>query len=70
MIHTKTPWHVFEGTVQSENNWTICDARTMLGNSNADARRIVACVNACANIPDEILEQVAKGRKQLIPNDI
>lgn len=54
--HTQEPWHIFEGTVQSDTNWTICDARTKLKNADANARRIVACVNACAGIPTERLE--------------
>jgi hypothetical protein len=32
----------------------------------ANARRIVACVNACAGIDTEKLEQVAKGERLLI----
>lgn len=60
MSYTKEPWHVFEGTVQSSTNWTICDVRTKLNNGDENARRIVACINALQGVPTEQLEQAAE----------
>lgn len=64
--HTKEPWRIAhdEGDeyyieVTSRLSGHTCQ----LGSgyfSKDDARRIVACVNACAGIPDSALEEAAK----------
>ena len=64
MKHTKEPWHVCDPTeqihaVRSEAGRIVAD----VGYSDTDAqnrmnaRRIVACVNACAGVTTEELEQ-------------
>lgn len=63
--HTKEPWHVFKYGVQSENNWTIAITDTKLNNGEANARRIVACVNACAGIQEENLHTMQTASKSL-----
>ena len=63
MEHTPTPWRVgseskdivflvgdeSERTLGPAENWIDC-------NTEANARRIVACVNACDGVPTETLE--------------
>lgn len=44
-------WHIQQ--VGNESEWDMINNPEM---SRADAHRIVACVNACLNIPTEILE--------------
>lgn len=56
--YTKEPWHASGYEVQQDNGSTICN---MSGWKNqaltkANARRIVACVNACAGIETHELE--------------
>jgi hypothetical protein len=74
MRHTKEPWRVELGS--DENDWpkywpTIhSDSGEIIGTegfygdsreqSLADARRVVACVNACANMSTKYLEQCGK----------
>lgn len=64
--HTKEPWRVDGNTgafsVEAEPHKMIVAVR-YLGNApareaeeEANARRIVACVNACAGIPTDVLE--------------
>lgn len=65
--HTSTPWRgEMHGVLQ---DWpSIVDGkgalivRTYGPNANADMRRIVACVNACAGISTEALVAVDDGR--------
>ncbi len=47
------PWHIEEGpsAVRAPAGHLVCNTA-----SDIDARRIVACVNACAGIPIEFLE--------------
>jgi hypothetical protein len=62
MEHTKTPWtadkHPDAGYYQMHGqpgtNYIIA-----LASKQADARRIVVCVNACEGIPTKLLEQGA-----------
>lgn len=59
--HTPEPWEVCAfGIGLHANNIPICQFHNKLGddfpNCEANARRIVACVNACAGIPNEDLE--------------
>lgn len=61
MKHTPEPWEVWN----HDGDWTI-EARSIISGfmvdianlsfSEQDARRIVACVNACAGISNEVLE--------------
>lgn len=55
--HTAEPWHTIEGV---DRQWrlhseTVSHLATMGNPGEANARRIVACVNACAGIPIEVL---------------
>lgn len=67
MAHTETPWHVGgNGTIiYSSDGWGIASAtvthtRQEPQTSLENARRIVAAVNATADIPIEQLEAMAK----------
>lgn len=63
--HTKEPWNVGVVLVSGYNATAIldcdgdevCNMGTSLLNEDANATRIVACVNACAGIPTEALER-------------
>jgi hypothetical protein len=64
--HTKEPWAIHN----SKNLIAILDYegkhlaelwQRKEYDSVANARRIVACVNACAGIPTEALEQITSG---------
>lgn len=59
--HTKEPWNHSGDEVKTADGNLI--AVTLLGTSlienQANARRIVACVNACAGIDTEVLEKHA-----------
>lgn len=67
MNHTPEPWeHIGNGDIQGREdngygagNVDVCSVymRTVEGRSEANARRIVACVNACAGISTENLVQ-------------
>jgi hypothetical protein len=60
--HTKEPWVAVEGIIYPSNgredgeDW-IADLRSA-GNTDANERRIVACVNACAGLDSELLENI------------
>ena len=64
--HTKEPWgyELHCGSylrIYSETNSGIVDGCGCCGSPNcedADARRIVACVNACAGLDTELLENI------------
>lgn len=66
MSHTKEPWHVDARAamrVVSENDVTVCSTSGSDLNRDeweANARRIVACVNALQGVPTEELEQAAE----------
>lgn len=62
--HTKEPWQ-FNGSaviakIKCSHHHTIAELRHQLfmtdREAEANARRIVACVNACAGVPNEELE--------------
>lgn len=57
--HTPEPWFVYEfnNVVYSRDKDGISKSITRAFSSAADARRIVACVNACAGISTETLEK-------------
>lgn len=72
MSHTKEPWRIRCHTCETPADIGEADDYTIEGadgtavafeprnldpNRGADARRAVACVNACAGIPTELLEQ-------------
>jgi len=69
MPHTKTPWEwsehkfnapPFEGTLDHECGIYPPDGESgpvAIASGKSDARRIVACVNACAGVTTEELEQ-------------
>ncbi len=58
MEHTKEPWSYpsDEGARRITNMETIIAWKRECGFTDADARRIVACVNACEGVPTEQLE--------------
>ena len=68
MSHTKEPWSFspaengLEWGVEA-GKWgvAICADAPGDGTSEANARRIVACVNACAGIPTDDLERCPSG---------
>lgn len=65
--HTKEPWHTGgDGTIIYDNEgWGVANATVFHSRHNGpeeakgNARRIVACVNACAGIRTEALEERA-----------
>lgn len=69
--HTKEPWRVgdriksgvLKGEIVIEDQYGECIAHVYEGGSDdeGDARRIVACVNACAGYTTELLEQEGQG---------
>lgn len=61
--HTKGPLHVGgNGTIlYAEDGWAVANATVFHGRhepdeSQANARRLAACWNACAGIPTDVLE--------------
>lgn len=65
--HTKELWRLndqFTGSIFYEEQ---CIGRCCEPLSKANARRIVACVNACAGIPTEVLEAMPSGPASLLP---
>lgn len=60
-LHTATPWEVIDGRfIRQSGNPRHVIARVSKGDAmEANARRIVACVNACAGIRTEALEHRA-----------
>ena len=62
--HTPEPWknvkgvHVVSGEKQIARCWV---ENRPVSVAHANARRIVACVNACAGIPTEVLERYKLG---------
>lgn len=60
-LHTKEPWHVGDtkngaSFIYGEDGWAIAECLQTKGSREANARRIVACVNRCAGISNELLE--------------
>lgn len=57
MEHTKEPWSMdaVSGNIIGNNGELICESVTP-----KDARRIVACVNACAGLSTELLENITE----------
>lgn len=61
--HTPEPWdvviHSMSGIQIRSDFERIALIASCGGEGNANARRIVACINACAGIPTETIEQLA-----------
>ena len=65
--HTKEPWS-YRKTGQHWNNESLINIEINYGDheeciadtvyTEADARRIIACVNACAGLDTELLENI------------
>lgn len=76
MTHTPEPWHAILGDDYAERPnrfsvWDFSGAEIALivgepGRYKANAERIVACVNACKNVSNADLEDVAAGRRWMI----
>lgn len=58
MEHTKEPWHSGCRQIEDGNGVLIASLSGWKGDaeSKANARRIVACVNACAELPQDALD--------------
>jgi hypothetical protein len=63
MSHTKEPWMAWRdgsdrNLVGPSTNYTVaqCFHTPEVDSCEANARRIVACVNACAGMPTDVLE--------------
>jgi hypothetical protein len=60
--HTKEPWVESDGSVYAEcqldSDGMTYEMPIVEASISANARRIVACVNYCAGMPDEILNDV------------
>jgi len=58
-LHTKEPWNVrVEHDITGYPTYVIAGiSRGEIQEIQANARRIVACVNVCAGIPDHLLNQ-------------
>ena len=66
------PWHIEEGSsaVRAPDGHLICSTA-----SDANARRIVACVNALAGIPIEAIEsgvvaELVEAARGMLPNNL
>lgn len=66
MEHSKTPWKIGtpppngEQTIGTTDGLMVAVATAGAGvSSEANARRIVACINACAGLSTELLEKAA-----------
>jgi hypothetical protein len=83
--HTKEPWIVIDfdphhGTyIEDEHGETICDLYVIdritdkpiqQNNAEANARRIVACVNTCEGIDTERLELTKSNNETLLLLDL
>jgi len=61
--HTKEPWHTgknhnAERFIYGEDGWAVAECVQSKDKMFANARRIVACVNACAGYETEYLENL------------
>ena len=69
--HTPGPWvddgYAHIGAVNDQLNGGYFIALCEGPDRVANARRIVACVNACAGIPSEMLEAMPSGPVSLLP---
>ena len=68
MKHTPEPWKLQLSAVA----WEIFgeakfkeDRHILSIGREANARRIVACINACKGVPTEMLERVAEGKHEI-----
>ena len=82
MSHTKEPWAVseevfdndgiHESVIRGLNGRATIAVTLDFGDNNpgmreANARRIVACINACAGIPIDMIEAMPNGPASLLP---
>lgn len=58
MSHTPEPWEAYEGE-EGYGITSVCGGYYGDIENEADARRIVACVNACAGIDTDVLEHAS-----------
>lgn len=66
MKHTKEPWSPDgENWITGNGGGKIFSCDSM---SRADRNRIIACVNACANINPAAIQGVVKALKALLPD--
>ncbi len=65
--HSPEPWSYSEahGVVFDAHDYQLLGPSPATPNFEADAHRIVACVNACRHFSDEQLEKVTRGEAQL-----
>lgn len=65
--HTPGPWHI--GDVDTFGAEIECSENALVAKAEEeyDARRIVACFNACAGIPTDMLEAMPSGPASLLP---
>lgn len=56
LAHTKEPWSHREATILGSDGFVIAYLYSKLRRAE-NIRRIVACVNACADIPSELLAE-------------
>ncbi|WP_420465575.1 hypothetical protein [Panacagrimonas sp.] len=71
--HTKEPWKaspvsgIVGSVITAQPNENANAVRITSAQSLADAERIVACVNACAGIPDQALKVVTRSDYGVFP---
>ena len=66
MKHTKEPWVTEDEFVDSVEGYSVARCHWDNGDQgDEDAKRIVACVNACAGMKNPI-EEIAELKKQLV----
>jgi hypothetical protein len=71
--HTPEPWDGKEipltaaGLARTGLGIVYTNHPATAAEAEANARRIVACVNACEGIPTEVLEQMPSGPASLLP---
>lgn len=63
MKHTKEPWHTgknhnAERFIYGEDGWAVAECLQTKDKMFLNAKRIVACVNACAGLDTELLENI------------
>ena len=59
MTHTKEPWHRKGVNILVMENWHDSEWENLVASAEyeEDAKRIVACVNYCAGMTDEELQE-------------
>lgn len=62
--HTPEPWELYEGGCDGPDSVAGKTGHVCTCELNEDARRIVACVNACKGIDTEVLEKIEDPQNQ------